>query len=49
MKKYLTTFALIFIVAIINLPVYAGFNEGVKALEKGDYSAALNELRPLAK
>ena len=29
-------------------PAWAGFNEGVAALERGDYATALKELRPLA-
>lgn len=30
-------------------PVWAGFEEGIAAYERGDYAATLNEWRPLAK
>ena len=29
-------------------PAWAGFDEGVDAYERGDYEAALKEIRPLA-
>ena len=48
MKKHLLVFTLIFATAFINLPVYAGFDEGLVAIEKGDYAIALKEFKPLA-
>ena len=48
MKKHLLAFTLIFATAFINLPVYAGFDEGMVAIEKGDYATALKEFKPLA-
>ncbi len=32
----------------LTAPAWAGFNEGVAAFNRGDYAAALRELRPLA-
>ena len=48
MKKHLLAFTLIFATAFINLPAYAGFDEGLVAIEKGDYATALKEFKPLA-
>ena len=48
MKKHLLVFTLIFATAFINLPVYAGFDEGLVDIEKGDYAIALKEFKPLA-
>jgi TPR repeat protein len=42
-----TIFAVLFVLAL-TAPVRAGFDEGVAAIERGDYAVALRELRPLA-
>ncbi len=36
------------LVAILSVPAWAGFDEGMSAYERGDYATALREWRPLA-
>ncbi|VAV82937.1 hypothetical protein MNBD_DELTA01-1995 [hydrothermal vent metagenome] len=45
MKKLIIVFAVLF---LMTTPAFAGFKEGEEAYNKGDYVAALHELRPLA-
>lgn len=48
MNKFLFGLVLTFLVPVVSVPAWAGFQEGADAYNKGDYQTALGEWMPLA-
>ena len=46
--QFIRAVAILAILLSLSAPVWAGIDEGVAALERGDYATALQEFRPLA-